>query len=245
MASAPTRFINGLSTARKGTPWGDFIEPNPGAIHKYFNDWSHYTAGDWSITTTAGSNALASGNGGVIALTTAAVNNDIQHIAKNPAMFAFTSGNRVWFSARLHTTDITDSTVIAGLQTGGTAFAPTDGVYFFKDDLTAVWTLKLTASSTTTTLTFPTTANAVNSTYQTLSFYYDGKPIPKLYGWIDTDSAPDGNDDTGTLVGMVSTSTMTNLPSAVLSQAMGIRAGAAAAKVLRCDFLFVANEITR
>lgn len=245
MASSPLRALGGLSTARKGTPWGDFIEPNPGAIHKYFNDWSNYTAGDWTITTTAGSNALASGNGGVIALATAAVDNDVQAIAKNPAMFAFTSGNRFWFSARVHTTDITDSTVICGVKTGGTAMAPTDGVYFSKADLSAQWTLKLTASSSTTTLTFPTTANAVNSTYQTLSFYYDGKTTPTLYGWIDTDSAPDRNNEDDTLVGMVSTQTMTNLPSAVLSQALGIQAGAAAAKTLRCDFLFVANEITR
>lgn len=242
---SPARFLNGISTARINTPWANFIEPAPGACHKFFDDFDRYVAGDWTITTTTGSNALAAGNGGIIALATAAADNDIQHMLKNPASFAFSSGNQFWFSARIHTTDIADSTVICGVQTGGTAFAPTDGVFFEKADLSAVWTLKVRASSTTTTLTFPTTANAVNSTYQTLSFYYDGRTVPTLYGWVDTDSAPDANQDVDSLVGMVSTQTLTNLPSANLSVAMGIKAGAAAAKTLRCDFLFAANEITR
>lgn len=239
--SAPTRNPNGITNVPVINPWGMYVAPAPCMSHEYFNDWDNYTAGDWTITTSTGSNSLTAGNGGLLSLVTAASNNDIQHIAKNPAAFAFASGYQFWFSTRMMLTDSTNSAAIAGVQAGGTAFAPTDGVYFSKATAGQVWTLNLTASSSTTTLTFDTTANAADSTYQVLSFYYDGRDTPTLTGWICDVSKP----GIANIKSVKSTQTMTNLPTANLTQAIGVKAGAAAAKTLRSDYLFVANEVNR
>ena len=54
----PTRFTSGVGTAKKNTNTGFYGMPDPTKWITYFNDFTEYVSGDWTITTTeAGSGA--------------------------------------------------------------------------------------------------------------------------------------------------------------------------------------------
>lgn len=261
-AQTPTRYPSGVAVAIKNALFGNFPLPPSLNLHQYLNDFDTYAAGDWTITTTTGTNALVAGNGGLIRLTTAASNGDIQHIAKNPASFALVPGCQAWFLCNLSVSDNLSS-LIAGWQAGGTAFAPANFIGFTKASGSANIDFTITNTSVSTTLSAVTTIAPTTPT--ALGWYYDGRADPTLYVFSSTPVLANTPNIVfgqqyfigGTVVGSIGAqapvgvangaASLANLPAAAtnLNLAVGIRAGAVAAKTVDIDYLGGASEVVR
>jgi len=137
----PTRFTSGVGTAKKNTNTGFYGMPDPTKWITYFNDFTEYVAGDWTITTTeAGSGdateALASTSaGGLLLITNDDADNDLDFLQLKTEAFKFVAGKKTFFKSRFAVSDATQSDFVMGLQiTDTTPLVVSDGVYFLKDD---------------------------------------------------------------------------------------------------------------
>ena len=223
----PTRFNNGVTNVAKSTTLGDFVSMDPTKVHQYMEDFDHYAAGDWTVTETqvGATQALANADGGVIALTNSAADDDLNAIQKVGESFLFQSGKKMWFKSRFKVSDATQSDVVVGLQiTDTTPLAVSDGVFFIKLDGSTTMNLLVEKNGTATTTTAATIGD---NTYITLGFAYDGASEIAVYA-----------DDV--LVGI---SAVTNLPDdEELTVSLAVQNGEGAAKTLSVDYVFVAKE---
>jgi len=221
-----SRFTNGVTTATKTEPMGEFILPDVTKAHTYFNDFDTYLAGEWVVTEVGvATQALANEDNGVLLVTNAAADNNSSFSQKVGESFLFETGKKLWFEARMKVSDATDSDWIVGLQiTDTTPLAVTDGVYFRKDDDDANIDFVVIKDSTATTAS----AIAVNAdaTYVRLSFYYDG--VDEIVYFVD-----------GVRQGK---SVTTNLPDdEELTISFGVQNGEAVAKTMSVDYILAAK----
>ena len=249
--SSPSRFPNGLSLFGANALLGNLPVPPQVYMHKYENDFDTYLAGDWTVTATTGSSALVAGNGGLLTQTTAAAGADIQHNLKLPAAFTFVPGTAMWFAINLNRGDNAND-LLFGLQAGGTAFAPTSGVYFTVATAQNLVNAVINNAGTSTTIAGIT--SLVPTVPTTIGFYYDGRATPTL--WFFSSATPGSGAAFGQykpLGGVMVASaggpspvnSLANLPVAVLSPGFGIRATPASAKTLTTDFLVAGSEMLR
>lgn len=241
-----SRLTQGLSIQPKGQLLGELPLPNPVRLHGYFNDFDQYVAGDWTVTTTTGTSALVAANGGVLRQTTSASSNDIQGNQKLPAAFAFVAGAQLWFGVLVTAAANATSVLRAGLMTGGTVLAPTDGVYWSKAAAGA-WDFNVKTGGATTTLAgiggTPTDAVPL-----ALGFYYNGSTSnPTLYAYSSTGMtlpsfAGSAINTGGAIVG---SPVLTNLPASLLAPTIAIQTSTAAIKTVDWDYLVAANEVNR
>ncbi len=222
-----TLLPSGVANAVVGTALETYISMDPASAHQYFNDFDVYTSGDWVVTQThAGTNAIATGNGGILSLAALATSADVDQLTLKVATFAFTGGLQAWFKARFSCADVTNSQIALGLQNINTnAFAATDGVWFEKDVASTSMFAKVAASSTATTSGQSLTL--VNSTMANVGFYYDGAALNLYF-----------ND---TPVGTVA---VTNLPPSTTNLALTIAVmnGTSAAQTLLVDYVLAAVQ---
>lgn len=215
----PTRLYNGVTTARPVEALSMFPLPVPSQVYNYFNDFTTYAAGDWTVTAGgAGSGvALGTGVGGQLAITVATsgvesivggLNTTFTNATSNA------SGLKTWFRARV----LLDATVAnpdyqIGLCTASATFnGNTDGVYFTKATGATAWSFVLRKASTSTTVALPTAGTGVptGSTWVDMAYYFDGKGMFYIYF---------GNQLIGTYGSNPSTSSgtlgsdLTNLPA--------------------------------
>lgn len=223
-----TRFPNGLTNVGVDAPFADLKMPAPTLFHTYFEDFDYYVAGDWTVTETdsGATQALADGDGGLLLITNTAADNDLVSLQKKGESFLFESGKRLFFEARFKVNDATESDVVIGLQiTDTTPLDVTDGVFFIKADGAATVNLLVEKNNTATTTS--SVATMVDDTFITLGFYYDGSTQIQY-------------SVNGTVLG---TSVTTNLPDdEALTVTMALQNGAAAAKTMTVDYVFVAKE---
>ena len=228
----PTRFTSGVGTAKKNTNTGFYGMPDPTKWITYFNDFTEYVAGDWTITTTeAGSGdateALASTSaGGLLLITNDDADNDLDFLQLKTEAFKFVAGKKSFFKARFAVSDATQSDFVMGLQiTDTTILAVSDGVYFMKDDGDASLDFHVEKDGSDTTASAIATVS--DATMLVAGFYYDGKSAIEYYV-----------DDV-----KLGTSVTTNLPDdEELAVSFGIQNGAAAAKTMTVDYIFVSQE---
>lgn len=222
-----TRFPNGLTTASKTSPLGEFILPDPRSVHMYMEDFDYYTAADWTVTETGvATQVLADADGGRLLVTNAAADDDASFNQKVGESFLFATGKKVWFDCSLQVSDATQSDVVIGLQiTDTTPLDVTDGVFFLKAD--GVATIDLLVEKDNTATTTSSVATLVDATDIRLSFFYDG--VDKITVFADGIA--------------VASSVTTNLPDdEVLTVSFGIQNGEAVAKTMSLDYLLVAKE---
>lgn len=226
-----TRFPNGLTTASKGAPLGEFLLPDVTKAHIYFDDFDYFTAADWTITTVeAGAGnateALTDADGGVLLITNDDADNDSDFFNKVGESFTFEAGKKLWFDARIAVSDATQSDWVCGLQiTDTTPLDVTDGVFFRKDDGDA--NIDFVVEKNDTATTAAAIATNADATFVKLSFYYNGKD--KIDYFVD-----------GVKQG---SSVTTNLPDdEVLTVSFGVQNGEAAAKTMSVDYLLAAKE---
>lgn len=226
-----TRFPNGVTTAKKTDPMGDFILPDPTKAHIYMEDFDYFTAADWVITTVeagagAATEALVDEDGGVLLITNDNADNDSDFFNKVGESYTFETGKKLWFESRFKTNNATDTDIVMGLQiTDTTPLDVSDGVFFIKaDNATSVDFLVEKNNTATTTSGVATVANGA---YIRLGFVWDG--IDSIGIYVD-----------GVRVG---TSATTNLPDdEVMTVSFGIQNGEAAGQMMSVDYIMVAKE---
>ena len=227
----PTRFTNGIGTATVTSTNGDYGMPDPTKWITYFNDFNEYVAGDWTITTTeagsgAATEALTDVQGGGLLVTNDDADNDADFFNLKGESFKFVAGKKTFFKARFKVSDATQSDFVMGLQiTDATPLAVSDGVFWLKDDGDTNLDFHVEKDSSDTTASAVATVS--DDTFLIVGFYYDGKSAIKYYV-----------DDVH-----LGTSVTTNLPDdEELTVSFGIQNGAAAAKTMTVDYIFVSQE---
>ena len=228
----PTRFTSGVGTAKKNTHTGFYGMPDPTKWITYFNDFTEYVSGDWTITTTeagsgAATEALSSTSaGGLLLVTNDDADNDLDFFNLKTEAFKFVAGKKTFFKSRFKVSDATQSDFVMGLQiTDTTILAVSDGVYFMKDDGDASLDFHVEKDGSDTTASAIATVS--DATMLVAGFYYDGKSAIEYYV-----------DDV-----KLGTSVTTNLPDdEELAVSFGIQNGAAAAKTMTVDYIFVSQE---
>lgn len=205
------------------------------AFSEYFNDFFQYAAADWTITTTeAGANsateAIADGPHGVLVLTNDDANNDADYLQLKGEIAKFVPGKKLQFGARFKLNDATASAVVIGLQiTDTTPLAVSDGIFFRKDASSKLLKFVAAKNSVESVLTgvAGTVGELADDTFVDVEFYYAGKDSVDAYV-------------NGTRIGSVP---LTNVPDDEdLTISFGIANGAAAAKVMSIDYVFVRAE---
>lgn len=228
-----SHFKNGISNVVSTSFWGQkFGDTSPAKYHKYFNDFDAYAAADWSITTVetgTATEAVTDADGGALLVTNGTADNDRDVFFLAGESFKFVSGKKMWFSARWTVGDATDSDAFIGLciktATDPVGTAPTDGVFFRKDDGDANLDFVVTKNSTATTSSALSTITA--ATMIETSFYYNG--VDNIAVYVD-DVLKDNV-------------AVTNLPDdEILAVFFAIQNGAAAAKTMTVDYIFCAKE---
>jgi|TARA_Y100000310_G_scaffold196353_1_gene196425 hypothetical protein len=227
----PTRFTNGIGTATVTSTNGDYGMPDPTKWITYFNDFNEYVAGDWTITTTedgsgAATEAVTDVQGGGLLVTNDDADNDADFFNLKGESFKFVAGKKTFFKARFKVSDATQSDFVMGLQiTDATPLAVSDGVFWLKDDGDTNLDFHVEKDSSDTTASAVATVS--DDTFLIVGFYYDGKSAIKYY----VDDVHKG------------TSVTTNLPDdEELTVSFGIQNGAAAAKTMTVDYIFVSQE---
>ncbi len=239
----PTRFKNGVTNNGINTPTGNMPVPDRNNLCIYQNDFLQYTAGDWTVVAGgAGSGTALSTSivGGALALTWGTSGTQSNTLTGGAFAFnpATSSGNglQFWFEAGLVLPADTSAPnyVIGAIK--GAPTAPSDGVYFTKAAAGTAWQIVIkAAAASTTTVTLPSPAVAVNSARTSIGFYYDGRGNPTLYVYY-------GGICVGSFGANGTLGTLANLPlgTILLNPTMAI---GTAAGPLNVDYLTCACEI--
>lgn len=228
--SSPKRFTNGVTTVASDKPMGQLIIPDPTEVHIDFDDFDVYDTGAWTMTETqaGATQALTDGDGGQLLLTNSAADDDVVALQRVKEAFTFESGKKLWFTCRLKVSDATQSDWLVGLHVTDTspiASAPSDGVYFRKDDGDANIDFHIQASSAEVTAANGVGTNA-DATWVRVDFYFDG---------VDTFTYFVNNVAIGTLE-------TTSFPTTELNLSFCIQNGAAAAKTMTLDWIGAIKE---
>jgi len=229
-----THFTSGVTNVSGDGTLGKLKAPAPHKYHSYFNDFDTYLASDWTITTTeagtgSATEALADGDGGLLLLTNAAGDNDLDFLQLVKEGFKYEAGKQLAFNIRFKTSDATQTDIVAGLQlTDTTPLDVTDGIFFLKEDGSTSISFIVEKNSTQSTLTLP---NALaNDTFMTLGFVFDPKD-QKFHVFQDNVLA-------GTVVN-------TNAPDdEELTVSFGVQNGEAVAKTMTIDYVGAMKERT-
>jgi len=221
-----TRYPNGITTATKAQPMGEFILPDMTKAHIYMEDFDYYTATDWTVTEVGtATQALTDADGGRLLVTNAAADDNRSFNQKVGESFLFETGKKLWFDCIFQVSDATQSDLVIGLQITDTSpLDVSDGVFFLKLDATATIDLLVEKDGTATTTSV---ATVVDATDIRLSYFWDGVDSIKIFA--------DGVH--------VGTSVTTNLPDdEAMTISFGIQNGEASAKTMTLDYIMVAKE---
>jgi hypothetical protein len=234
--STVTRFPSGVGTAEASDIFNALKQPDPRKYHEYWNDFDTFVAGDWTITKVeagagSASHALAAGDGGLLLLTNDAADDDSIVFQNTVASFTMAAGKKAFFGTRFKVSDATQSDWLVGLvvvDTTPIASAPTDGIYFRKDDGDANIDISVRKDATTGANDVAAIATNASDTYVQLEWYYDGEGT--VYYAVD-----------GTVKGSLSASS-SYLPDANLALTFAVQNGEAVAKTMTLDWIYAAKE---
>jgi len=211
-------------------PWGD--APNldalhdPAAAHAYYNDFTTYVSGDWTLTAVeagAGSAAVALADqaGGVLTLTNDAADDDSINFQKKGENYKLATGKRLYYEARAKLSDATQSDFVIGLCITDTTLIAgmSDGVYFAKADGSAA--VKFTTEKDSTETNTASVHTLADDTWVRFGFAFDGSGTVR--GYVN-----------GTLVATHTT----NIPDdEELAVSFAVQNGEAVAKVMSLDYV--------
>ncbi len=230
---SPVRYPSGVTNVAQADPLGMFPDADPTRLITYFNDFHNYTSGDWTVTETqaGATQAVNTGaSGGVLLLTNATGNTDVNQVQLINETFKLSSGKQFWLKARFALTAgtmanfgglvglaITDTSATAGVS---------DGIFFRKPSGGSTLSAVLCKDSTETTQSLGTMTTA---TFVTAGLYYNGKNAVEC--WLD-----------GAKIGSITT--LTNLPNdeELAITLASVNATTGAANVLSVDYILAALE---
>jgi|TARA_R100000030_G_C3223454_1_gene116495 hypothetical protein len=229
-----THFTSGVTNVSASGSGGLLKQPSRHKYHEYFNDFDTYLASDWTITTTeagtgSATEALADGDGGILLLTNAAGDNDLDFLQLVKEGFKYEAGKQIAFYGRFKVSDATQSDVVIGLQvTDTTPLDVSDGIFFLKSDASTTMSFIVEKDGTQSTLDLP---NALaDDTFVSVGFVYNPKDQKfhvyqnnVLAGTVVNTNAPDDEE---------------------LCVSFGIQNGEAAAKSMSIDYVHGLKERT-
>lgn len=150
-------------------------------------DFHRYLATDWVITETgSGTRAVSQSPFGVLVVTNAAADNDVNSLQESSVaagavaeQWKFVAGKPLYFGTRFKLSDATQSDLVIGLHITATtpiASAPTDGIYFRKDDGDRLIDLvgRKNSAGSEVAGVLGTSGYLTDDTWTKLEFYYDG-----------------------------------------------------------------------
>jgi len=240
--SAPTRFLNGVTTVTAGMPLGNYPFPDPfhtgGTadvdVVTYSNDF--FDIGTTTAYTISGGGAVAlgvgaAGVGGTIVHTPASAT--ASAVTRAATAFSFTKGKKFWFLQRIAPSAVAGvMSMFFGMNTANAAITA-DGLYFRKAASQSNLDFVSVVNGTTTVLAAAVTTVAAG-TYLDVGFYYDGTDI-----LVSVNDAVKVRISAIT-VGATNGATVT---SAYLSPVFQITP--VATENLNTDYILVANEVQR
>ena len=235
-----THFTSGVTNVVTGGTGEHLKQPDPIKYHVYHEDFDKYTASDWVITTTEGgsgnaSEALGSGDGGLLVVTNDDADNDsdeFQWAGGSGGViesFKYEAAKGLYFKTRFKVSDATQSDFAIGLIITDTTIIDgvSDGIFFDKTDGSTSINLRIEKDGTQTSVSC---GDAADDTFMTLGFYYDPKDR-KFHVYKD-------NVKVGSAVN-------TNAPDdEELAVSFAIQNGEAAAKVMTLDYISAGKERT-
>ena len=233
-----TRFPNGQNNVPVGSIFNSMKQEDPTLNHQFFETFDYYAAANWTVTTVgAGTAALVSGNGGILALANSAASADLTQIQKVGPSFLMVPGNtsgagkKFFMRARFSVDDATNAALAVGLQvtnTYGTLSSVTDGVYFIKPAASTSLSFNARLNTTTGAQT-GVVGTMANNTFVTVDAFYDG--LTSFYYGLN-----------GTIIGSLTVSATTGIPDAVIQPVAVVKNGTAAARTLNLDYLFALQD---
>lgn len=228
---SPTRFPAGITNANLGETLGMLACPDPTKLHTFFNDFDTYAAGDWTVTEigAGGTQALTAGDGGLLAITTDALDNDAVQLQTVTAGFLMETGKQAFFKIRFKIAKAVESDFLVGLAgLDTTVFDVTDGIFFQKDDGDANIDIYVKKDSTTGQNVATAIGTIAADTFIELGWYYDGKQtVSAFINDVKVESL---------------SASSTYLPDAALAVTMAYRNGEAGANAMTVDYIFAAKE---
>ena len=114
--------------------------PSDQTFYGYFNDFTTYNSGDWTVTTTeagggSASEEIISGAGGQLRISNYDAASDSDFLQLKGESFRLSTSKKAYFSARFKCNDVDQNDFIMGLQiTDTTPLDVSDGVYFISVD---------------------------------------------------------------------------------------------------------------
>ncbi len=223
-----TRLPRGLTNVDSNDIFNSLRIFDPTIYQQFLDDFHVFAAASYS---TGGvgtpTRAAQAGLGGLVRLGNSAADNDNSWLQSANPTFQLIAGKKLFFGARVTPSDATQSDLAVGLQiavASNNFLTPVNGLFFRKDDDAAAIALVSRAASVETTT--GAVATLTDATQVELQFYYDG--IDSVWGAVN-----------GTVVGRL---TPAALPSVLMGFTFGVQNGAAAAKTLDIDQVFVAQE---
>jgi hypothetical protein len=225
-----THFPNGVTNATIEALLGSYVAPAPNRQHLYFNDFDLFTVADWTVTETqaGATQAVVSGDGGLLALTNSAALNDINAIALANTSFVMDPAKSFWMAARLQMSDVVNTEVLFGLVDTMAALNPANGVYLYKASAATPLRLSIEKASVVTSSSNSAGGLIANNTMVEVGISYQASE-GVIYGWA-----------AGTAFATIAN--LTNLPTVALAPAIGFRNANAVANVVTVDYLMVAKE---
>ncbi len=213
--------------------------------HQWWDDFDFYLATNYVITETgSGTRAISQSANGNLVITNAAADNDVNSLQLRDVAsgqvaehWKWVAGKRLWFEARFKVSDATQSDLVIGLHITATtpvASAPTDGIYFRKDDGDRLLDLVVAKNSTASTGSGVAGASGylTDDTFTTIAFYYDGKSVAN--GGV-IQAIQDGV--------VFASCPLTNVvDDEELAISFAHQNGEAVAKLLTLDYIYVAQE---
>lgn len=227
---ANTRLPSGVTNVALSSIFADMMQPVPLVFASYLNDFYTYTAGDWVVTETdaAATEALTSGDGGLLLVTNTAADDDLVALQKTPAMQLLSLTKKAWFSCRFKISDATQSDFVFGLQVVDTTpLDVTDGIYFLKSDGSTSIAIVSRKDATTGSTTATGIGTLADATFIQLDWYYNGDG--QLYYAVN-----------GTVIGSLAISSY--FPDTITTVSFALQNGEAVAKTMTVDWVYAVQE---
>jgi hypothetical protein len=232
---APVRYPSGISTGLKGSALFNLPGQDPTKFYSYFNDFSQYTAAEWTVTAVGASTVTQPDAAfGEILLTTAAADNDGVQLQKLGEAFLPVIGKKMWFKTRFRISDATQSDFLLGLAVLDTTAIVAagdgvpDGVFFQKDDASTSVSIYSQLDTTTGQTTAAGVHTMVAATNVDLGFEYDGLVSIKYF----VNDVHKGTLAVSSLL----------LPNTEITPTIAFLTGEAVAKTMNVDYIFAAIE---
>lgn len=221
----PTRFPNGVTNVAANADMRRLPLLDPTVQHVIFDDMAPYVAADYTVTSVgAGSTAAADGKGGIITITTGALENDGDFLEHVTETFLLTA-KKAWLKGRFRISAAAESDFVFGLHSTSTTPQAAAHRFLFEsvDGSAACY---FNVDNNTTDTDSGTVHTIVDATWFTLAAYWDGVSKVELYA--------DG----------VKTGQMTDVtPSTTeLALGFGLLTGAAAAITMDVDYVLAVQD---